>query len=108
MRRDTPLDEAEIKRLGSYGAQLLTRFHDEYAKNPTGRDTEFRRGHVAEWRHLLDFIFGSRTTEQIVDIARAESGCTIPHAGPMTEDGEGYYGFDSGADAYIGKLQDLS
>ena len=39
-----------------------------------------------------------------MDAARAELGYTIPHAGPMTEDGEGYYGFDSGADMYIGKI----
>lgn len=106
MHRDTPLDEAGIKRLGNYGAQLLTMFHEEYAKDPTSRETEFRRGHVAEWRHLLDFIYGARTTEKIVDVARAESGYTIPHAGPMTEDGESYYGFDSGADTYIGRVQD--
>jgi hypothetical protein len=24
----------------------------------------------------------------------------------MSEDGEGYYGFDSGADIYIGKIQE--
>lgn len=73
MRGDTPLDEAKIKRLGTYGAQLLTKFHEEYAKNPTSRGTEFRRGHVAEWRHLLDFIYGAHMTEQIVDAARAQS-----------------------------------
>jgi len=104
MRRDNTLDDAEIKSLGSHGAGLLTMFHEEYAKNPTGRETEFRRGHVAEWRHLLAFIYGGHTTERIVDAARAESGYTIPHAGPMTEDGKGYYGFDSGSDMYIGKI----
>lgn len=104
MRSDTPLDEAGIKRLGSYGARLLTIFHEEYAKNPTSLETEFRRGHVAEWRHLLDFIYGAHTTERIVDAARAESGYTIPHAGPMAKDGQGYYGFDSGADMYIGEF----
>jgi len=106
MPRDTSLTDLEIKRLGSYGAGLLTRFHEKYAKNPTGRETEFRRGHVAEWRHLLDFIYGANITEHIVDAARAESGYTIPHAGQMSEDGEGYYGFDSGADTYIGRIPD--
>lgn len=104
MRKDTPLDEAGIKRLASYGARLLTTFHEEYAKNATSRETEFRRGRVTEWRHLLDFIYGAHTTERIVDAARAESGYTIPHGGPLTEDGEGYYGIDSGADTYIGKI----
>ena len=48
--------------------------------------------------------YGFHTTERIVDAARAESGYTIPHARPMTEDDEGYYGFDYGADTYIGKI----
>ncbi|GEM_PF-372352 len=104
MRENTQLDEARINRLASYGARLLEIFHEEYAKNPTSRDTEFWRGHVAEWRDLLKFIYGARTTQRIVDAARAESGKTIPHAGPMTEDGTGYSGFDSGADTYIGKI----
>jgi hypothetical protein len=104
MRKDTPLDEAGIKRFVSHGARLLTVFHEEYANNRTSRETEFRRGHVAEWRDLLEFIYGSRTTKQIVDAARGESGYTIPHSGPMGEDGE-YCHFDSGADTYIGKIQ---
>jgi hypothetical protein len=40
----------------------------------------------------------------IVDMASRDAGYTVPHAGPMTEDGGGYYGFDSGAHMFIGKL----
>lgn len=40
------------------------------------------------------------------DGSRLGDGYTIPRAGPMTEDGEGYYGFDSGADLYIGKIEE--
>jgi len=40
----------------------------------------------------------------IVDAARGEAGYTVPPAGPMADDGEGCFGFDSGAHMFIGKL----
>jgi hypothetical protein len=98
------LDESEVKRLATYGATLLKRFHQEYENNPESRDTEYVRGQVTGFRHLLDFIYGRRQTELIVEAASCEAGYTVPPAGPMTEDGKGYYGFDSGAHIYIGKL----
>lgn len=98
------LDDAGIERLARYGAQLLKTFHDEYARDPVGRDTEFRRGRITEWRQLMNFIYGTGTAELIVRAARQEAGLTIPHAGPLLEDGTGYCGFDSGADTYVGKL----
>jgi hypothetical protein len=98
------LDADEGKRLASYGAALLKRFHEEYEKDPTHRDTEYARGQVTGYRHLLGFIYGRRQTEMIVDAASREAGYTVPHAGPMSEDGEGYFGFDSGAHMFIGKL----
>lgn len=98
------LDADEATRLASYGAELLKNFHREYEKDPTHRDTEYARGKVTGYRHLLDFMYGRRQTEMIVDAASREAGYTVPHAGPMTEDGEGYYGFDSGAHMFIGKL----
>ena len=98
------LDADEAKRLASHGAGLLRRFHHEYEKEPTHRDTEYARGQVTGYRHLLDFMYGRRQTEMIVDMASRDAGYTVPHAGPMTEDGGGYYGFDSGAHMFIGKL----
>jgi hypothetical protein len=98
------LNESETKRLATYGAMLLKRFHQEFEKDPENRDTEYERGQVTGYRHLLDFIYGERQTGAIVDAASREAGFTIPPAGPMAEDGKGYYGFDSGAHTYIGKL----
>lgn len=98
------LDADEAKRIASYGAELLKRFHQEYEKDPTHRETEYARGQVTGYRRLLAFIFGRRETEMIVDAASREAGYTVPHAGPMTEDGEGYYGFDSGAHMFVGRL----
>lgn len=106
-RMDGPkrqLDADETRRLASYGAGLLRTFHQEYEKDPMHRDTEYMRGQVTGYRHLLDFIYGRRQTEMIVDAASREAGYSVPHAGPMTENGEGYYGFDSGAHVFIGKL----
>jgi hypothetical protein len=60
------LDEAQLKNHADYGAMLLKTFHYEYERDPIGRVTEFRRGQVTGWRHLLDFIYGRRTTELIV------------------------------------------
>ena len=98
------LDADEAKRLASYGAGLLRTFHQEYEKDPTHRDTEYRRGQVTGYRHLLDFMYGRRQAEMIIDAASREAGYTVPHAGLMTEDGEGYYGFDSGAHVVTGRL----
>jgi len=98
------LDDAEIERFAAFGATLLERFHHEFEKNPEDRDTEYQRGRVTGYRHLLSFIYGEHQTEVIVDAASRKAGYTIPPAGPMTEDGKGYYGFDSGAHTYIGKL----
>lgn len=98
------LNADEAKRLASYGAELLKRFHQEYEKDRTHRDTEYARGQVTGYRYLLDFMYGRRQTEAIVDAASREARYTVPHAGPMTEDGEGYYGFDSGSHMIIGRL----
>jgi hypothetical protein len=106
-RRDNlnrQLNEGELKRLAAHGAILLKRFHEEYEKDPENRDTEYQRGQVTGYRHLLDSIYGERQSRQIVEAASSEAGYTIPPAGPMTEDGKGYYGFDSGSHTYIGKL----
>jgi hypothetical protein len=102
------LDDREVKQLASYGATLLKYFHQEFEKDPEHRDTEYRRGQVTAYRHLLDFIYGARQTEGIVDEASREAGYTVPPAGPMTEDGKGYYGFDSGSHTYIGKLDEMA
>lgn len=102
------LDADEAKRLASYGAELLKRFHQEYEKDGTHRDTEYARGQVTGFRHLLAFMYGRRQSETIVDAASREAGYTVPHSGPMTEDGEGYYGFDSGAHMFIGKLPETT
>ncbi len=98
------LETDEAKRLASYGAELLRRFHLEYEKDPTHRDTEYARGKVTGYRHLLDFMYGRGQTDMILDAASREAGYTVPPAGPMAEDGEGYFGFDSGAHMFIGKL----
>ena len=68
--------------------------------------TEFRRGHFIEWRHLVYFLFGERAGEQFVLRARNDTKLSVPPAGPLSDDGQGYLGWDSGCDMrYIGKLE---
>jgi hypothetical protein len=98
------LNEVEIKRHGDYGAELLKSFHREYEKDPQAAATEFRRGQVTGWRHLLDFIYGERITDANVNSARNVSGYSVPPAGMMDDDGKSYLGWDSGADRFIGKI----
>lgn len=90
------LDDAAIQSLADHGADLLKNFHDEYEKDHTGRKTEFCRGHVAEWKHLLDFIYGSCVTDIIVQAALQKSGLPVPETGKLSEAGQGYEGVGSG------------
>jgi hypothetical protein len=72
----------------------LKNFHEQSAIDRISKETEFRRGHIAGWRHLLDFIYGRHVTELIVDKARKEAGLPFPHSGMLSEDGGSYYGLD--------------
>jgi hypothetical protein len=104
-----PKKEAPDPKLANalieHGETLLKYFHEEYAKNATSPATEFERGKVAEWRQLLNLIYGENTTEEIVLSARNKTRLSVPPAGMLTDDGKGYMGFDSGCDmGYIGKI----
>jgi hypothetical protein len=73
----------------------LKSFHERYNQNPVSAVTEFRRGLVTEWKSLLRLIYGDSTAETIVLGASKQVKLSIPPGGPLTEDGKGYYGFDS-------------
>ena len=90
-------DTETVNRLVQQGKFLLKAFHEEYAKDRTGRDTEFYRGNITGWRLTLQAFFPD-FAEQVIDRARSESGLAIPHSGQLAKDGSGYLGFDSGAD----------
>jgi len=60
---------------------------------------------VTEWRHLLDLLYGERITEELVLRARNKVKLSVPPAGPLTDDGNGYIGWDSGCDmGFIGRI----
>jgi len=84
-------------RFIDHGAFLLRTFHREYEKDPTGRETEFWRGNLACWRGLAYDLFRDKADE-IVSRVRLATNLPIPHRGPLSEDGTGYFGWDSGAD----------
>jgi hypothetical protein len=81
--------------LTRHGVDLLKSFHEQYSQNPVSAATELRRGRVAEWKTLLCLIYGEGTAESIVLGASKQARLSIPPSGPLTEDGKGYYGFDS-------------
>jgi hypothetical protein len=93
-----PIDQTLADRLVRHGEEKLTAFHEEYARNPVGAATEFRRGMVTEWRHLLHLLYGERTTRELVLRARNNVKLSVPHAGPLLDDGQSYLGIDSGCD----------
>jgi hypothetical protein len=86
------------------GVDLLKMFHEEYKRNPVSPATEFRRGRVSEWKALLCLIYGERTAEPIVLGASKLAKLSIPPSGTLTEDGKGYYGFDSMCHTFIGPI----
>jgi hypothetical protein len=99
------LDAAVADQLVRHGEGLLRAFHQEYRRNPVGAETEFQRGMVTEWRHLLDLLYGERITEELVLRARNKVKLSVPPAGPLTDDGNGYIGWDSGCDmGFIGRI----
>jgi hypothetical protein len=83
----------------------LKAFHDEYARNPVSPATEFRRGHVAEFKQLLCAVYGERVGEDLVLRVRNNVKLSVPPAGPLSEDGQCYVGWDSLCNmGFIGEL----
>jgi hypothetical protein len=97
-------DPQTIDRLVEQGVYALRTFHEEYEKDPTSRETEFRRGMVIGFRHTLHTFYGDYTSE-IIDRVRQTANLAIPHAGIMTPDGSGYFGWDSDADMVVGWVE---
>jgi hypothetical protein len=87
----------ETSRCIDQGVFLLQTFHNEYNRNPQGRETEFWRGNLACWRGMVHDFFRDQAGE-IISRVRQSTGLAIPHRGPLSPDGSGYLGWDSGAD----------
>jgi hypothetical protein len=105
VRPAVALDPKMERDLLERGKQLLEWFHAAYAKDPIGRETEFRRGQFTDWRHMLDLLFGRATAQRLTETASELTSLSIPPAGPLADDGQGYLGFDSGCHmGYIGEL----
>jgi len=87
-----------LARLIKEGAFLLKVFHDEFAKDKTGRETEYWRGQLAGWRHALDSSFGESVAHSILELVRKRTTLTVPHCGPLSKDLTGYLGTDMEAE----------
>jgi hypothetical protein len=66
-----------IHRLVEQGELLLTNFHNELQKDPTGTETEFARGELIGWRNTLHTLYRD-DAEDIVNRVLARTRLTIP------------------------------
>jgi hypothetical protein len=91
----TTLVRATSGELARSGEFWLKAFHQSYAKDPVGRETEFWRGQIAGWKRTLVAAYGASTAEKIILRASEAANLPVPHAGTLSPDGRGYEGFDS-------------
>ena len=98
---DAEAVRAEMMRRGEF---YLKAFHAEYQTSPTGPRTEYWRGHLSCWRLTISLFYGESAADAMVEEASRTTGLSIPHCGPLTEDGQGYLGWDSGCHTFIGSL----
>jgi hypothetical protein len=91
-------DVETISRATEQGVYLLKTFWQEHEKESFGKDTEFARGNLAGFRIALRSVFNEIVAEEIINRVRETTKLKIPPNGPLSKDGKGYVGFDSGAD----------
>jgi hypothetical protein len=91
----TTLARATSEELVKSGEFWLKAFHQSYAKDPVGRETEFWRGQIAGWKRTLGAAYGASMAEKIILRASAAANLPVPHSGTLSSDGRGYEGFDS-------------
>ena len=96
----TTLVRATSEELVRSGGFWLKAFHQSYAKDPVGRETEFWRGQIAGWKRTLVAAYGASTAEKIILRASEVTKLPVPHAGTLSADGRGYEGFDSFSHAF--------
>jgi hypothetical protein len=96
----TALVRATSGELVKSGEFWLKAFHQAYAKDPIGRETEYWRGQVAGWKRTLAGAYGAGIAEGIILRASEAAKLPVPHAGTLSPDGRGYEGFDSFSHAF--------
>lgn len=91
---DLPNDR-QRKLIAEYGETLLTMFHDLYKRNPVSAETEKQRGEFTGWKRMVVMLYNEAAAEEMIYAVGRKTGLTIPHGGPLADDGSGYLGFDS-------------
>jgi hypothetical protein len=91
----TTLVRATSGELVKSGEFWIKAFHQAYAKDPVGPETEYWRGQVAGWKRTLTSAYGASAAERIILRASEVAKLPVPHAGTLSPDGRGYEGFDS-------------
>ena len=69
-------------RLTEQGAFILTKFREEFTKDPTGRQAEFWRGEFVSWRETLKRIYGPSLADSMADLVCNRAGVRLPENGP--------------------------
>ena len=106
MKYSTDLPERLRKTIADSGEILLKSFHDAYEQNPVGAETEFWRGQFSCWKQMLNMIYGQSIAEPIILGVSKKTRLSIPPAGLLAPDGDGYIGWDSNCHmGYIGKFE---
>jgi hypothetical protein len=96
----TTLVRATSGELVKSGEFWLKAFHQAYAKDPVGRETEYWRGQLAGWKRTLVAAYGASTAERMILEASEVAKLPVPHAGTLSPDGRGYEGIDSFSHAF--------
>jgi len=100
MKMTTVVPDAKQQQLiAERGEFLLKAFHDEYEKDPKGRETEFWRGQFTCWRNMLNIFYGESVAEEMTEAVSEKTRLSIPHGGAE------YICWDSGSHTFIGKLE---
>jgi predicted transcriptional regulator len=97
----TTLARATSEELVKSGEFWLKAFHQSYAKDPVGSETEFWRGQIAGWKRTLVAAYGGSMAENIILRASEAANLPVPHSGTLSPDGRGYEGFDSFSHAVL-------
>jgi hypothetical protein len=96
MSRTTDLpNDRQRQVIAESGESLLKVFHMMYEQNSAGTETEFYRGQLSCWKKMLVALYSEGAAEEMIMAASKAAGLSMPHGGPLADDGKGYMGFDS-------------
>jgi hypothetical protein len=98
------MTDEQHKKLLEIGSQFLLGFHREYTRNSASKRTEHHRAKISGWRETITAIFGKKTSDRLTKELRLKTELSIPHCGPLTDDGNAYIADDRESDSFVGPV----